>query len=177
MHNNIDKRWTAGFLTAAVAGIAVLIAACGGSPATARGSAAGQQTTHQKVLAFVQCMRSHGEPKWPDPTSRGNFDESQIDISAPQHARTLATCTPLRPLGSKILESAEQQRDVQARLSLFATCLRSHGYAKFANLSPGKRTHASPTDAGIDPFSPLFRSTLKACGAVQYGNGWWIVGT
>src|SRR5271169_41599 len=60
----------AGALAAAVAAITVLAAACGGggsSPVLA-GS-----TSYQKALAYAQCMRAHGEPSYPDPTSNGGF--------------------------------------------------------------------------------------------------------
>jgi len=53
---------------AAVAGIAVLAAACGGSsPATAG------QTAYQRELAYALCMRGHGDPGFPDPQSDGTF--------------------------------------------------------------------------------------------------------
>jgi hypothetical protein len=53
-------------LAAAVAGIALLVAACGGSSPAVAGS-----TAYQKALAYAQCLRSHGEPGWPTPTARG----------------------------------------------------------------------------------------------------------
>jgi len=46
---------------AAVAGIAVLAAACGGSSPTTAG-----QTGHQRELAYAHCMRAHGVPGFPD---------------------------------------------------------------------------------------------------------------
>jgi len=53
---------------AAVAGIAVLAAGCGGgSPATAG------QAACQRELACAQCMRGHGDPGFPGPQSDGTF--------------------------------------------------------------------------------------------------------
>jgi hypothetical protein len=56
-----------GLLAAALAGTALLAAACGsGGPPAAAGT-----TAYQKALAYSQCMRSHGVPGFPDPQSNG----------------------------------------------------------------------------------------------------------
>jgi hypothetical protein len=52
-----------GALAAALAGIALLAAACGGGGSPV---AAGS-TAYQKSVAYAQCMRAHGEPGYPDP--------------------------------------------------------------------------------------------------------------
>jgi hypothetical protein len=62
--------WRADVL-AAVAGTAVLVAACGGGGS---GSAAeAGPGACQKALAYAQCMRSHGVPGWPGRNSQGSF--------------------------------------------------------------------------------------------------------
>jgi hypothetical protein len=67
----------AGVLPAAVAGLALLVAACGGSAA---GSAASSGTgltpgLRQQAIAaarkYSACMRSHGIANFPDPVSTG----------------------------------------------------------------------------------------------------------
>ena len=45
---------------------------CGMNHDTGASVAAGS-AAYQKAVAFAQCMRSHGEPGWPDPNSQGNF--------------------------------------------------------------------------------------------------------
>jgi len=56
-----------GALVVVLAGIALLVAACGagGSPVAAG------PTAYQKSLAYAQCMRAHGEPGFPIPAARG----------------------------------------------------------------------------------------------------------
>ena len=60
-------RW--GLLGVILAGAALLVAACGGgsSPTSAA------QAAYQKMLAYSQCMRAHGEPGFPDPQANGNL--------------------------------------------------------------------------------------------------------
>jgi hypothetical protein len=54
----------------------------------------------QKALAFAQCMRSHGEPAFRDPsiTNDGiSFSMSGLDPSAPQFQRAQQACRKLAP--------------------------------------------------------------------------------
>ena len=57
----------------ATAGLALLAAACSsGSPSSTGSSGSpdpGGSANHPSAVAFASCMRSHGVPKWPDPTS------------------------------------------------------------------------------------------------------------
>ena len=56
-------RRQAGVLAAAVAGVAVLAAACGsGGPSPVAPS---QPAGYQRYHAYSACMRSHGAPFWP----------------------------------------------------------------------------------------------------------------
>ena len=45
----------------------------GGSPASGGGSSSPESSasTQQKMLAYAQCMRTHGVPNFPDPTGSG----------------------------------------------------------------------------------------------------------
>jgi hypothetical protein len=104
-----DPPWTG--LLAIVAGIALLTAACSGSPAqggsgeapAVRGSAspsrgsggssaAGRPVTQQRQLAYSECMRSHGVPGVPtsfpkpvlgQPPSKGSLEPAQADGPGP----------------------------------------------------------------------------------------------
>jgi hypothetical protein len=149
---------SASLLTIAVAGIALLAAACGGSSSTSAQSPA----TRQNIIAFTQCMRSHGEPNWPAPTGQRKIDVSHIDVASPRYARTSAACAILKPAGIKIQESAAQQRAASARQAKFTACLHSHG--------------VTPGSYGPSPSSPRFRTVMKACGAVSLNGTWWVSG-
>ena len=48
-------------------------------------------------MKFAQCMRSHGEPNWPDPTNLGgefefNLRAANIDPTSPQAAAAEQKC-------------------------------------------------------------------------------------
>ena len=75
-----------GVAVTALIGTVMLAAGCGGASSglpvtsagpttTAAGSSAGQSASGtslvNRALAFAQCMRTHGESNFPDPTRRG----------------------------------------------------------------------------------------------------------
>lgn len=158
LKNTFRRERSAALLGLAVAGIALLTAACGGSSSPSAQSPA----TRQNLIAFTQCMRSHGEPDWPAPNSQRKVDVSHINVASPRYAKTSAACAVLKPAGIKIKESATQQREASARQAKFTACLRSHG------ITPG--------GYGPNPSSPRFRSVMKTCGAVSYNGTWWVSG-
>lgn len=164
-----SQKRRAGFLAAAMTGIALLAAACGS------GSPTKEPATYHQALVFAQCLRTHGEPNWPDPTSQGNFNVSQMDIRSPSYMRSFSDCAFLRPAGIKMEESAAQRTTVSQELAKFAACMRSHGYANFTD--PGRGKRVLRFDPGTDPTSPSFQSAMKRCGAVTYPGAWWIQGS
>ncbi len=111
-------------------------------------------TGGHQAIAFTHCLRTHGEPDWPDPTSHGNFNISQIDIRSPRYMRSLYDCIGSRPAGIKIQESTAQRRAVGKELAKFATCLHSHGYVLGAH---SKRLHAVAAQRRIPDPPGLFR--------------------
>src|ERR1022692_2920198 len=154
------QRW-AGVMAAAVAGIALLVAACGGSgSSTAAGAPA-----YQKALAYAQCMRSHGESGWPDPTSQGRFSTSQINMNSPQFFSALSGCHSLQPAGDQFQLSGAQQQEFTSIFLKMAACMRSHGITNFADpvMDDG---HAILSLKGIDRNSPFFLSAQKTCEAL-----------
>ena len=96
----------------ASAGLAMLAAACGGSPSShvaQRGSTATQSSSspngsgaaanaggskHAEALGYSQCMRSHGITDFPDPTASGDF---AIHSAAARTAISIGTTRPSRP--------------------------------------------------------------------------------
>jgi hypothetical protein len=95
---------------------------------------------YQKALAYTQCMRTHGEVNWPDPTTQGTFNDSQIDISSPQYISATQACQSLRVAdGIHLpgLSPAQQQQAIDRVLKL-AMCMRAHGIPGFPD--PACRT-------------------------------------
>jgi len=70
-----------------------------------------------KALAYAQCMRTHGEPDWPDPGRHGTFSTSQVDINAPAFATASSACQQLAPTAPFQLSEAQQQQILAAARS------------------------------------------------------------
>ena len=127
----------AGVLAAAVAGIALLAAACGGS-ALAAGPGI-QQTAYQKELAYAQCMRARGLPGFPDPQSDGTFNSTKAnsgDFHGPRFQSANKACAHLQGPGI----TPAQQRQITDQALKYAACMRAHGITR---LSSPRRTGAA----------------------------------
>jgi hypothetical protein len=159
------RRRRAGALAAAVAGIILLAAGCGGggSP-TAAGS-----RNYQKALAFVQCMRTHGVPSFPDPTTQETISASQVNLSSPQVLSAYGACNHLLPAGGGLQLSGAQEQAVVSKLLKLATCMRAHGIASFPDptVQDGS-VHVSL--AGVDTSSSFYQSAWQACRAGTHGS-------
>ena len=152
-------RRAAGLLTASLAGTALLAAACGsGSPA------AGTSATYRKSVAFAQCVRSHGDPGFPDPDSRGMFDVSQIDLNSTLVQAAIKPCQKLLPPAAVQLPPS-QQRALTMQALKFTACMRAHGYPNFPDpvIRHGSVQYQVGPPMGIDPHSPQFQSAQQLC--------------
>jgi hypothetical protein len=117
----------AGVLAAAVAGAALLVAACGGGGV--RPPAVAGSTAFQNALAYAQCMRSHGEPGFPDPDSKGNFlNLGPVNIHSPQYLSASKACGHLLP--SYKVTPAQRNQELSSALK-YSACMRSHGVPSF----------------------------------------------
>jgi hypothetical protein len=117
----------AGVLAAAIAGVALLVAACGGGGG--RSPAAAGPPAFQNALSYAQCMRSHGEPGFPDPDSKGNFlNLGPVNIHSPQYLSASKACGHLLP--SYKLTPAQEKQELSSALR-YSACMRSHGVPSF----------------------------------------------
>jgi hypothetical protein len=99
------RAWRAprtGAVVIATAALGLLAAACSGSPSSAGSggsTAAGGSAGSPSAVAYSACMRSHGVPNFPDPSSSGQVpkpDPLQLGVSTPgsRPPKDLAsTCT------------------------------------------------------------------------------------
>lgn len=147
----------AGVLAAAVAGIALLASACGGGSPAAAGPSA-----YKKALAYARCMRSHGEPGWPDPTSQGTFVATGIDVASNQAKQAHFACEDLLPNDGLPAASSAHQEQLLMQSLKYAVCMRSHGILNFPDPVRSGEGVAFPI-AGYDPSSLQFQSANKAC--------------
>jgi hypothetical protein len=171
-----------------LASAALLLAGCGGgssspgvahlSSSTSGGSAASGGSSspessagnQQKMVKFSQCMRTHGEPEFPEP------NEGRIELHSqnghgpnPESSRFQAAekaCSKYAP--SKVAPSPAQQAKMQEGALNFSKCMRSHGVPNF----PDPEFHSGggvgiriggKNGSGIEPNSPQFKAAQKTC--------------
>ncbi len=165
MHN-YDNHPSAGrraAMLAVTAGIALLTAACGGnSPSTSSSDTPSPSTTYAKVLAYSRCMRSHGVPSFPDPTSNGviGIKNHSVDLQSAAVKAAAKTCRGLLPNGGQPPPGQQQQNEKQ--LLKFSQCMRAHGVKKFPDPSSNGQLQINDK-SGVDPTSSQFLAAQRAC--------------
>jgi hypothetical protein len=154
---------------AALAGIALLAAACGGGGSSPAGSSAHRgQLTAQNIDAFAQCMRSHGLANFYF-TRNGSGEGvqfgpwfAQVNPNSPPFPAAMKACSHILdlPTGPPPAPTAAQMR----RLIQAAACIRAHGYPNWPDPTEqnGHLVRPAPPP-GIDTNSPQFQAALKAC--------------
>ena len=116
------------------------------------------------ALAFARCMRSHGIPNWPDPTSDGGFDKSRLRALgvSPSRIRAIeeSSCNYDFQNGSKAqtITPAEQADYLRA-----AACMRTHGFPGFADPTFPNGNVRANIPPSIDQDSPQFRNAATIC--------------
>jgi len=139
-------RWTS--FAAALAGLSLLAAGCGGakSPSVASvgtaaslhsagGSTSAAPGTNPQ-LAFARCMRSDGVPAFPDPSPDGGFlikIGPGIDPSSPAFKAARAKCQKLMPGGGPLDLGSTTHPTARwlAHMISVAHCMRRHGVPSF----------------------------------------------
>jgi hypothetical protein len=159
-------RWP-GILAAAVC-IALMTAACGGGTSAGSGASPSATSTYAKEVAYAQCMRSHGVPKFPDPDSNGNFDinGNSINLHSAQVQSAQKACKSLAP---NLAQSGQSQAQNATLALKFAQCMRSHGVLKYPDPSSNGSSHISAS-SGINPQSPAYKKAQQACQPIMTGQ-------
>ena len=151
--------WAALLVIAAI-GVSMLLTGCGSS---ASSPTSAQSRKYQKALAFVQCMRAHGEPAFPDPNGQGIISDSQANLNSPVLLAAARACGSLLPPGSLQLTEAQQEQ-LAAHALKRAECMRAHGVTNFPDPpAPGQNGPPPASGGGIDPNSPVFQAAARAC--------------
>jgi hypothetical protein len=173
--NRGSRRAIALAVTAAVAALAALAACSSSAPPAA------SAPSYVQVLSLAQCMRSHGEPNFPDPNASGSYTltssgsikgagGASIDINSSQVQVAYGDCRHLLPGAPSIsrlqqLEQQGQTRQEQALPALlkYSQCMRSHGVPNFPDLGQNDPSPAPGNSAAINPNSPQFQAASTAC--------------
>ena len=175
---------------AVLASVALLVAGCGGSssspgvahlltstssdsPASGNSSSSPEESSasaQQKMVKFSQCMRTHGEPEFPEPSEGGIHIQNHNGHGPnPESSRFQAAekaCSKYAP--SKVAPSPAEQAKMQEGALKFSACMRSHGVPNFPDPEfhsggGGVRVRIGGKASGIDPNSPQFKAAQKAC--------------
>jgi hypothetical protein len=178
--------------TIAVAGLALLAAACGGSGQSSAGfrrSPGGAGSARSpSALAYSACVRAHGVPNYPDPDSSGQLpktDAQLLGVSGSQYQAARHACRHLLPTGGSLQQQEDQCMQnsdcspalVQLMLTAdrkLAQCMRSHGVPNFPD--PVTDSHGpvfNITKAGISDaasHTSQFEAKLTECGRLVGGD-------
>ena len=155
-------------LVSVIAGAAfsLLAAGCGGggSPGIASVGSSTTAATTTGALAFARCLRSHGLPGWPDPTSAGVFDKSKLRQLGYSVSRVRAVeegpCNHL--LGAASTGPTITLADRADYLDA-AACMRSHGLPDFPDPTFGGNGVQTNIPPSIDQDASSFRSAAATC--------------
>jgi hypothetical protein len=157
---------------------ATAIAACGSSAHSA-GAASSGSSVRSAELRVSECMRSHGVPNFPDPSSGGggfNLNGTGISPKSPALRSAQQTCFRLLRGGSPFSQQKTAQAMAQAlRVS---ECMRRHGVSGFPDPTekppapnPAQYSAVEDNDGAvlavpstIDTSSPAFKQAGSACG-------------
>jgi hypothetical protein len=185
MEAHIPGRPTLSWHAGVLVGVACLVAACGGTPSTpgiasigsttsttvAAGTAASPggpsnlQQAYEAQLAYAECMRSHGEPSYPDPTlTAHSLSQSTkgVDTSTPQFLSASTACKKLIPNGGP--PSQAQIEKMVASALKHSECMRAHGVPNFPDPVVGDGGVSIRIGGpGLDPSSPQFQNAQKVC--------------
>ena len=164
----------------AILGTGVLAAACSGAPASPGIASLGKTTTTAgpaaahpvspaaaagAALAYVNCLRTHGEPTVPDPTVSAHgiaiklppgIGTTQQFIAANNACKHLLPNNGV-PAGSTIT-AADQADYLEA-----AACMRSHGVANFPDPVFEDNSVSFSTRSPIDTGGAQYKSALAVC--------------
>jgi hypothetical protein len=154
---------------------ATVIAGCGSSSPTS--SSSGGRPTQvqlqrelQDAVRFADCMRSHGVPNFPDPTTSPHAFKSALGTNSPAVQSAAAACRHLLPRAGRRNQSPAYSRAQIAAMLAFARCIRSHGFPSFPDpTSSGELNHQMVAGAGINLRQPAVLQAADACVGVTHG--------
>ena len=175
----------------ATAALALLATACGGPSSTGAGGSpdAGDSPSSPSAVSYSACMRSHGVPDYPDPSS-GQLPKGgaqAFGVSSSVFSAAQSACHHLLPDAGSFQEQASQctlagdcpPAVVQQMMGIdrkFAQCMRSHGVPNWPDPAIGlqgspefrlskagithDQTHSAPMSDTITECQRLEGATL-----------------
>lgn len=150
-------------LVIGVTGALLLLAGCGraGTASSSPSPVPGQNDQRLAYLQFAQCMRSHGQPNFPDPVQESGdwgFPATAGKPIAP--AACEAAYRHIRSVNQSIYGPASGAS--VAALRAFASCMRGHGLSDWPD--PTSDGHfALPGRYAPPNGNQLIATPLQAC--------------
>jgi hypothetical protein len=144
----------------AIVAVALPMAALASQP-----SSTSPGTNTEKAIAFSRCMRSHGVPRYPDPTNGGTVPKlslQQLGVSLAQWQRAQTACTHLLPNGGGVSPAQEQQW--MNGMRRFAQCMRSADVSNWPD--PVVDAGGNPEfylDGKVNQNAPQIKTKIQAC--------------
>jgi len=175
---------------AIIATVGLLAAACSGSGSSAAGgSHPGGAPSSPSTVAYSACMRSHGVPNFPDPTSSGTLpkaDPRRLGVSNSQLRATRQACQHVLPIHGGAIDAGSIQQcfmaddcpralvqQVLTEERRFAQCMRAHGVPNWPDPiadSQGRPVFAiSISEDGFNPYSPPIWAKGNECSHLMPG--------
>jgi hypothetical protein len=126
----------------------LVIAGCGSSSGPANHSKSASNLPAAAV-SYADCMRSHGVPNFPDPTTSGGSvsfslkSSSGINPASPSFQAAQTACGKLLPGGAPA--SGQPSAATKAQMLVVSECMRAHGVSGFPD--PTTTPPSSPADS------------------------------
>ena len=107
---------------------AVTIAACGSSRKPSNSTSSG----YSSGIKYAECMRSHGEPNFPDPSGSGalDFKLGHINPFSRAYKTAQAACQRVLPIGSS-RGAQHPSKQAMGQAVKVSDCMRQHGVTGF----------------------------------------------
>jgi hypothetical protein len=191
MQRNLSHRRAATSVLSVLA-VSAAIAGCGGSHPSGSGTGTiNAASIHNAALKFSACVRSHGVPDFPDPSSSsGGGQQIQATpkkMTVDGHAlsesprlvqKAMQQCQKYAPEAKGPPISAAQLTRIKAGALAMAKCMRANGVPNFPDPQVGTGQGGHGVSIGIsagapgskhghgapfNPQSPSFKAAQKKC--------------
>jgi hypothetical protein len=146
-----------------LASMALAVAACSGGGPGGPATSSPVSDTLSHILAYTQCMQSHGDPSFPDPAKRpfgGYWFTQKPTMSGPVFSTAQKACKKLEP---NLNYTADEQQAAFNQLLKFSICMRAHGVLNFSDPSVGGTGFGFAITNGTDIHSQQWQSAQRAC--------------
>ena len=115
------------------------------------------------AVAFSRCVRAHGIPAYPDPSTAGlppKQTPQQLGVGGPELQAAQTACRHLLVNGGRPTQTqVELYRDA---MLIYARCIREHGVPNMPD--PDSRGHLDiGQGTAVDVDSPRFQAAYQAC--------------